>query len=71
MLTILLSITGIPLLDVFIWLCVIAGIFYLLWWLVGYLAPPAPFDKILRGILAIAAVVILIKFLLQFLGSPF
>lgn len=65
------ALTASPLINVFLWILIIGAVFYLLWWLVGYLALPTPFDKILRGILAVAAVVILINFLLGILGKPF
>lgn len=49
---------------------IIAGlIFWLLWWLVNYCAPPEPFRKIANVVLAVIAVVVCIGILLS-LVSP-
>jgi hypothetical protein len=61
-------ISGAALLSVFIWIVVVAVIFYLLWWLLGYIALPEPFNKILRVVLALIAVVFLINQLLKIAG---
>lgn len=53
-----------------IYLIVLGVIFGLLWWLVGYCALPAPFDKVARVILAIAAVIVLISVLMGMAGHP-
>jgi hypothetical protein len=71
MLTIFLEVITTPWLNALIWIVVAGVIFYLLWWLLNVLALPAPFDKVARAILAVVAVVILIKFLLALLGNPF
>lgn len=71
MLTLLAVISGEALIQSFLILIVFGVIFWLLWWLVGYLSLPEPFDKILRVILAIAAVVVLINALLSLVGKPF
>ena len=45
---------------------IVAGlIFWLLWWLVGYLTLPQPFDKVARVVLVVLAVAVLIGLLLQ------
>jgi len=60
------------LLNVVVWLCVIGGIAWLLWWLVGFVGLPEPFNKIARGIIAVVCVIILINVLLGFAGqTPF
>lgn len=51
-------------------LLVIAGIFGLCWWLVGYVGVPDPFNRFIRGALAVAAVFILIAILMAFIGHP-
>lgn len=49
---------------------IIAGIvFWLLWWLVNYVAPPEPFRKIANVILAILAVLVVIGILLSLVGG--
>lgn len=70
-LTVLLAITASPLINAFIWIIVVGLIAYLLWWLIGYVALPAPFDKVARVLLAVVFVIVLINFLLQILGNPF
>lgn len=51
---------------------VIGGlIFWLLWWLVNYVAPPEPFRKVANVILAILAVLVVIGILLSLInGTP-
>jgi len=58
------------LVHVFIELLIIGCVFWLLWWLVAYIAPPEPFAKILRVVLAIVAVLLLINWLLGLGGAP-
>ena len=49
---------------------VIAGlVFWLLWWLVNYIAPPEPFRKVANVILAILAVLVAIGLLMSFGGG--
>ena len=50
---------------------IVAGlIFYLTWWLIGYIGLPAPFDKVARAIIAIFAVLVIIGVLLSLIGHP-
>ena len=50
---------------------VIAGlIFWLLWWFVGYIGLPEPFNKVARVIIALVAVVFLINLLMGLGGTP-
>jgi hypothetical protein len=44
-------------------------IFWLLWWLVNYIAPPEPFRKIANVILAVLAVLVCIGILLSLVGG--
>lgn len=53
-----------------IWLVVVGLIFWLLWWLISYIGLPEPFAKVARVILAVAAVIICINFLLALAGHP-
>jgi len=60
------------LLNLVVWFAIIGGVFWLLWWLIGYIGLPQPFDKVLRVIVAIVCVVILVNLLLSLGGgSPF
>ena len=51
--------------SVVIYLIVAGLIFWLLWWLVNYVAPPEPFRKIVNVVLAILAVLVVIGILLS------
>jgi hypothetical protein len=59
------------LLGVVVWLCIIGGVCWLLWWLVGFIGLPEPFNKVARGIIAVVAVVLLINLLLGLAGHSF
>ena len=56
------------LISALIYLVVIGLIFYLLWWFIGYIGLPEPFNKIARAIIGLVALLILIYFLLGFVG---
>jgi len=65
-----MSIAG--LLSLVVWIAIIGGIFWLLFWFVGYIGLPEPFNKVARVVIALVAVVILINFLLGVGGgTPF
>lgn len=50
---------------------VVAGlIFWLIWWLVDYIGLPEPFNKVVKVIIAVAAVLFLVNILLGFTGHP-
>jgi hypothetical protein len=51
------------LLSVLLQLIVVGLICYLLWWLIGYIGLPEPFDKVARVIIAVVAVVFIIGLL--------
>jgi hypothetical protein len=44
-------------------LVIVGLICYLLWWLIGYIALPAPFDKVARVLIAVFAVIYIIGLL--------
>jgi hypothetical protein len=54
---------------IIVYLIVAGLIFGLLWWLIGYIGLPAPFDKFVRVILAILAVLVIIGILLSIVGG--
>jgi len=54
-----------------IWLVVAGIIFWLLTWLIDYCGIPQPFNKVAKVLVALVAVVILIKVLLSFTGTHF
>lgn len=53
-----------------VWIICLGLVFWLLWWLIGYLAPPEPFRKVANAILAVAAVVLLINVIMSIGGHP-
>ena len=63
-------ISGSAVVSVVIWLLVASLIFFILNWLIGYIAPPEPFAKILRVVMAIAVAIVLINALLSLAGMP-
>lgn len=64
------SVQGTDLIHAIIWIVVAGLIFWLLWWLISYIAPPEPFAKVARVILALFAVLFLINVLLSVAGHP-
>jgi|GEM_PF-2058250 len=53
-----------------IWLVCIGLVFWLLFWLITYVGLPEPFAKVAKVILAVAAVIVLINFILGLSGHP-
>jgi len=51
------------LLALLITVIVVGAVFYLIWWLIGYLGLPQPFDKVARVIVALIAVIYLLAML--------
>lgn len=49
---------------------IVAAICWLLWWGIGAIGIPEPFNKILRGIVIVFAVFFLIQLLLSMAGHP-
>lgn len=66
----LAAISSESIIQTLIYLVCIGLVFWLLWWLIQYIALPEPFAKVARVILALAAVVILINILLSMAGHP-
>jgi hypothetical protein len=58
------------LISAVVFIIVMGLIFYLLWWLIGYVGLPEPFNKVARVVVAVAAVLILIAALLSVAGHP-
>jgi uncharacterized membrane protein len=58
------------LVSLLVWLIVIGCIFVLLWWLIGYVGLPEPFNKVARVVVAVIAVLLLINVLLGLVGMP-
>ena len=63
-------ITGEPITSVIAWIIVFGLIFWLLWWLLDYIALPQPFAKVGKVVLALLAVVLLIRLIIKIFGVP-
>jgi len=61
---------GESLIALLVWIIVIGCIFGLLWWLIGFIGLPEPFNKVARVVVAVVAVLLLINVLLGIAGSP-
>lgn len=59
------------LVSVVVTLLIVGAICWLLWWLVGFIGPPEPFNKIARGVIAVVAVLLIINVLLGLIGQSF
>ena len=66
----LAAVSGQDILQAVIWIIVVGVIFWLLTYLVGAIPLPEPFNKVMRVILLVAAVLFLINILLGFTGHP-
>ncbi len=58
------------LLHLLIAVIVMGLVFYLFWWLIGYIGLPEPFDKVARVLIALVAVVFLIGILTGSVNFP-
>ena len=58
------------LMHILIQIIVIGLVCWLLWWLVGYVGLPEPFNKVARVLIAVVAVLFLINLVLGLGGSP-
>ena len=63
-------ITGSSLISLLVTLCIVGLIFWLIWWFLGYIGLPAPFDKVARVIIGLCALIFLINILMGFTGHP-
>jgi hypothetical protein len=63
-------ITGSALLSLLVTLVIVGLIFWLVWWFIGYVGVPEPFNKVIRVIIGLVALVYLINVLLSFTGHP-
>ncbi len=56
------------LVHILVLLMIVGGVCWLLWWLIGYIGLPEPFNKVARVIIAVVAVLFLINLLLSLGG---
>ena len=55
------------LLQGLIYIVIIGVIFWLIWWFIGYVGIPEPFNKVLRVVIGLVALIVLIQFLLRYI----
>lgn len=58
------------LLSVVVYLVVVGLIFWAIWWFIGQVGVPEPFNKIIRVIVGLVALIFVITLLLSLLGHP-
>lgn len=64
------SITASGLLAVVVYLVIVGLIWWAVWWFLDYVAAPEPVNKILRVLVALAALLIVVNLLLGLVGAP-
>lgn len=64
------AISGSEIVNFVVWLIVAGIIFFLLNWLIDYVKVAEPFNKVLKIIIAVAAVLVIINALLALTGNP-
>lgn len=57
------------LLSIVIYLVVIGLIFWLIWWFIGYVGLPEPFNKVARVVVGLVALLVVIYLLLGLAGG--
>lgn len=57
-------------LSVLVTLVIVGLIFWLVWWFVGYVGLPEPFNKVVRVLVGLCALIFLINILLSLTGTP-
>ncbi len=63
-------ITSSSLLTLFITLVIAGLIFWLVWWFIGYVGLPEPFNKVARVLIGLLVLIFLINLLLGLGGHP-
>lgn len=70
MIPILAAVSGQAVVSALIWLVCIGLVFWLLNWLISYVALPEPFAKVAKVLLAVSAVIVLINVIMSLAGQP-
>jgi len=58
------------LLSLVVYVVIVALIFYAIWWFVGYVGIPEPFNKVIRVLIGLVALIVVISLLLSLVGHP-
>lgn len=69
--SLLAVVDGGSLVNLLVWIVVIGLVCWLLWWLISFIGLPEPFNKVIRVIIAVVAVIFLVNALLTLVGRPF
>lgn len=69
--TLLAAISGSQLLNSFVILVVAALIFWVVLWFIRYIGIPEPFNKVIKVIVGLVALIFLVNFLLGLIGHDF
>lgn len=56
------------LISLVIYLVILGVIFWLVWWFIGFVGVPEPFNKVLRVIVGLVAFIMILNLLLGLLG---
>lgn len=64
------AISGQGLVEAVVWLIVIGIVFWVLWWGLGKIGLPEPFNKVATVVLILAAVLVVCNILLGLVGHP-
>lgn len=66
-----LAVTGVSgALNLLVYLVIVALIFWCIWWFIGYVGIPEPFNKVIRVVLGLVALIIVVNILLGMIGQP-
>ena len=63
-----LSLNGV--IHLIVYLVIVGLIFWCVWWFIGYVGIPEPFNKVIRVILGLLALILVVNLLLGLVGSP-
>lgn len=63
-------ISGSAMLSLLVTIVIVGLIFWLVWWFLGYVGLPEPFNKVARVLIGLCALVFLINILLSMTGHP-
>lgn len=64
------AVNAADLINVIVYLVIIALIFWCVWWFLGYVGVPEPFNKVARVLIGLVALIIVINLLLGLVGNP-
>lgn len=53
-----------------VYLIVVGLIFWCVWWFVGYVGVPEPFNKVIQVVMGLIALIIVVNLLLSLVGTP-